>query len=146
MCPRIDPWGTPRLIFCLEDLLKQKRVQLLLAVPQLLRPSKFKNFHRPFSYQRAQNCWKYPATSHSPKHVVINGSSIEFWHAGKEVPKVTHFEVDISVLIHVKSSENVIAELFRVAGGEEHLVHVYEFGGCQSTIGAVLLKRKFHLE
>lgn len=36
----------------------------------------------------------------------------------------------------------MIAEFLRITGGEEHFVHVDEFGGCQSSIRTVLLKTK----
>ena len=36
----------------------------------------------------------------------------------------------------------MVAEFFRITAGEEHLVHVYEFGRCQSPVRTILLQKK----
>ena len=50
------------------------------------------------------------------------------------------FEVNVSILVGIEGSENVIAELLCVATREKHLVHVDELDRGQSTIGAILLE------
>lgn len=42
----------------------------------------------------------------------------------KSVSSFTHLKINVSVLIHVECSEDVIAELLSVPGREEHLVPV----------------------
>lgn len=42
----------------------------------------------------------------------------------KSVSNFTHLKINVSVLIHVECSEDVIAELLGVPGREEHLVPV----------------------
>ena len=49
-------------------------------------------------------------------------------------------EVDVAVLVGVERAEHVVAELLRVAAGEEELVHVYKLGRSQAAVGAVLLE------
>lgn len=57
-----------------------------------------------------------------------------------ETNAATYLKVNISVFVHIESSEHMIAEFLRVARRKEHLVHVYELGGRQSAVWAVLLK------
>lgn len=38
-----------------------------------------------------------------------------------------HLKIDVAIFVHVECAENVIAEFLRVAGREEHFVHVNEF-------------------
>lgn len=52
----------------------------------------------------------------------------------------THLEIDESILVSVKRSEDVVAEFLGIAIGEKHFVHVNEFGRCQASTGAVLLQ------
>ena len=50
------------------------------------------------------------------------------------------FEVNVSVLVSVEGSENMIAELLGVATREKHLVHVDELDRGKSAVGAVLFE------
>ncbi len=49
-------------------------------------------------------------------------------------------EVNESVLVGVKGSEHMVAELLGVARGEEQLVHVNKLGRRQTAVWAVLLE------
>jgi hypothetical protein len=49
-------------------------------------------------------------------------------------------EIDVSILVRVKGAEHVVAELLRVAAGEEELVHVHKLGRGEPAVGAVLLE------
>jgi len=40
----------------------------------------------------------------------------------------THFEVYVTVFVHVECPKHVVAEFFGVAARKEHFVHVHEFG------------------
>lgn len=51
----------------------------------------------------------------------------------------THLKIDVTIFVHVKRTENVIAKLFGVARREEHFVHVDEFGWRKTAIGTILL-------
>jgi hypothetical protein len=42
----------------------------------------------------------------------------------------THLEIDVSILIHIKRSEYVIAKFFSITRWKEHFVHIDEFGWC----------------
>lgn len=44
----------------------------------------------------------------------------------KSESSFTHLKINVSVLIHVECSEDVIAELLGVPGREEHLVPVFD--------------------
>ena len=50
------------------------------------------------------------------------------------------FEVNVTILVSVEGSENMIAELLSIATREKHLVHVDELDRGQSAIGAVLFE------
>lgn len=39
-----------------------------------------------------------------------------------------YLKIDITVLVHIECPEDVVTELLRIAGWEEHFVHVNEFG------------------
>lgn len=41
--------------------------------------------------------------------------------------KESYLEIDVAIFVHVECAENVIAKFFRVAGWEEHFIHVDEF-------------------
>lgn len=47
--------------------------------------------------------------------------------ASCEEPRGTHLKIDVAVLVHVECAEHVVAEFFRVAGREEHFIHVDKF-------------------
>jgi len=38
----------------------------------------------------------------------------------------THLKIDVAVLVHVKCAEHMVAEFFRIAGWEEHFIHIDE--------------------
>lgn len=85
---------------------------------------------------------------------------------GRSESSFTHLKINVSVLIHVECSEDVIAELLGVPGREEHLVpnekssslvmrrrtnfsinsHVYELCGSQATVGTIALLIKSVVE
>ena len=70
-------------------------------------------------------------------------SDSKCWNGGKKwvkVSSIAHLKVDVPVLVHVEGAEHVVAELLRVAGREEHLVHVHELVRRQAAVGAVLLR------
>ena len=50
------------------------------------------------------------------------------------------FEVNVSILVGIEGSENVIAELLGVSTREKHLVHVDELDGGESAVGTVLFE------
>ena len=50
------------------------------------------------------------------------------------------FEVNVSILVGIEGSENVIAELLCVATREKHLVHVDELDRGESAVGTVLFE------
>jgi hypothetical protein len=54
----------------------------------------------------------------------------------------SYLKINESIFVHVERAENVVAELFSVAAGEEHLVHVHELGRRQLSIRTVLLQAK----
>jgi len=56
--------------------------------------------------------------------------------------KKSYLKIDESVFVHVERAENVVAEFFGVAAGEEHLVHVDELGRRQLSVRTVLLQTK----
>lgn len=39
-------------------------------------------------------------------------------------PEGPHLKIDVAILVHVECAENMVAEFLRVAGREEHFVHV----------------------
>ena len=49
-------------------------------------------------------------------------------------------EVNVAVLVGVERAEHVVTELFRVAAGEEQLVHVDKLGRGQTAVGTILLE------
>lgn len=53
---------------------------------------------------------------------------------------LNYLEINVSVLVHVECTENVIAEFHCVPGWEKHLVHVDKLSGCKPAIGAILLQ------
>jgi hypothetical protein len=66
--------------------------------------------------------------------------------ANKEINEcasaATYLKINESIFVHVERAENVVAELFSVAAGEEHLVHVHELGRRQLSVRTVLLQAK----
>lgn len=63
--------------------------------------------------------------------------------------KHAHLKINVSVFVHVESSEDVIAKLLGIPRWEEHLVHIYELGWSQFAVGTVALlggKNKFVID
>lgn len=50
-----------------------------------------------------------------------------------------YLEIDVAVLVHVERPEHMVTKLLGIARRKEHLVHVDEFGRCQTTIWTILL-------
>ena len=50
------------------------------------------------------------------------------------------FEIDVSILVSIEGSEDVIAELLCISTWEKHFVHVDELHGRKTSIWTILLK------
>lgn len=79
------------------------------------------SFYSRITFPSIELCTQNRKNPHND--VSLNFLQMFFLPLHGEFP-TTHLKINVSVFIHVKCSENVIAKLLSVARRKEHLVHI----------------------